>query len=147
LDGYWQRVGRIYRFWTYRQAVERFLASYGRFPEARRHLADRRRTDSPANQRARLQTGSAETSRLQLRILGLQETVRCQSAVIEKLKLAMTEQEVVANHLRQAESADARAAKLLSEANDEYHRLVSLEGIPDNPSAAIPPPHHQAESN
>lgn len=142
LDGYWKRApgGRKYNFWTYRQAVEQFITSFGRFPEARRHLADRRRTLSGTKQRGQRQRDATEASRLQLRILGLQETVRCQSAVIEKLRLAMTAQETVAAHLRQAESAGARAAKLLGEANEEYHRLVSLEGIPDNPSAATSPP-------
>lgn len=138
LDGYWQRSGRIYNFWTYRQALEQFITSYGRYPEAQRHLADRRRTKSAANKRGR-QADPVETSRLQLRILGLQETVRCQSAVIEKLQLAMTAQDAVADHLRKAEGAGARAAELLREANEEYQRLISLEGIPDDPSTAISP--------
>jgi hypothetical protein len=108
----WQRVGKVYRFWTYRNAVERFIASFGRFPEARQ-----RRTGSGTIPRGRLPAAVGDTARLQLRILGLQETVRCQSAVIEKLKLkqAMTEQGAVANYLRQAESASVRAAQLLSE--------------------------------
>jgi hypothetical protein len=78
----------------------------------------------------------SETGRLKLRVWELQETVRCQSAVIEKLRNSMKEQQAVTNHLRQAEIASARAAELLSEANEKYHRLVSLEGMPDDPSGA-----------
>jgi len=82
-------------------------------------------------------TQATETSKLQLRILGLQETVRCQSVVIEKLQQAMSEQSAASNFLRQAESARSRATDLVREASEAYARLVALEGIPDDPSSAV----------
>jgi hypothetical protein len=78
----------------------------------------------------------SETGRLKLRVWELQETVRCQSAVIEKLRELTKELQAVTNHLRQAEIASSRSAELLSEANEEYQELVSLEGMPDDPSGA-----------
>ena len=78
----------------------------------------------------------SETGRLKLRVWELQETVRCQSAVIEKLRELTKKQQAVTDHLRQAEIVSSRAAELWSEANEEYHRLVSLAGMPDDPSGA-----------
>ena len=136
LDGYWQRTGAVYQFRVYRDAAEQFLALFGPFPAARRRRAAGRR---PASTIAAHSQHHDDITRLNLQVMGLQETVRCQSTVIQKLRAAMTEQEIAADHLRHADSARSRAAKLVGEANDEYQRLVSLAGIPDDPSNAARP--------
>ena len=135
LHGYWQRVGKVYRFWAYRHAVEQFLASFGQFPDAQKKLTALRRPSQRPRGDHRGQSSDPDTSKLQLRVLGLQETVRCQSAVIAKLQQAMHAQDAVADFLRQAETASSRVTKLVREANDEYSRLVALEGMPDDPSS------------
>jgi hypothetical protein len=135
LDGYWQRVGQIYLFWAYRPAIEDFVASFGQFPEAQKTLGARRRSRRSLGNDRRGPASAPDTSKLQLRILGLQETVRCQSVVIEKLQQAMSQQEAVSNFLRQAGDAASRAGELVREANEEYRRLVSLEGVPDDASS------------
>src|ERR1700738_655074 len=104
LDGYWQRTGAVYRFWVYRDAAEQFLASFGPFPDARRRRAAGRRGSASTVAASGHSEGANEITRLNLQVMGLQETVRCQSAVMQKLRAAMIEQEIAADHLRHADS-------------------------------------------
>ncbi|WP_131822527.1 hypothetical protein [Mycobacteroides chelonae] len=129
IDGYWQqqRDGSC-RFWLYRDAVEDFLARFGRFPQAKQ-----RRKSSPDNAPAAPRL--PEDPRLGLRVLALQEAVRTQDVVIQKLRAALRQRDVADEHLRDAEAARASSAGLIGEALDAYRSLLALEGIPDDPSS------------
>ncbi|MDO3268023.1 hypothetical protein [Mycobacteroides abscessus] len=130
LDGYWQRVGQVYHFWVYRDAAEAFIDEHGPFPQARHRSRRRPRTDAAID--AAHGPSASHDPGWQMRVMELREVVRCQNEVITKLHAAAAEQEIAADYRRRAESADAKAAQLLREANETYQRLVSIQGIPND---------------
>jgi hypothetical protein len=133
LDGYWTREGRRYRYLVYRDSVEKFLTNHGPFPAAKHRRRPAATNPSPI---PHTYAEHADPSQHQLRVLQLEELVRCQSSVIAKLQAAAEHHDAATEHRRAAEAEDAKSTRLIREAVDEYARLAALEGIPNDPSSA-----------
>lgn len=117
LDGFWVLKGKVYRWYVYEDAVERFIDQCGRYPAARW---------SSGRQAA----GSGRSAE---RILELEHTVRKQSEALDHLHTAFKKQEEAILHLLHANKAVRKAAKNMRKAVAAYGEIARTQGVPSYP--------------
>jgi chromosome segregation ATPase len=144
LDGYWQRTGRIYRFFVYARDLERFTREHGVFPTAKQQWWRDRTTASPgasdtsdvltevAHLATRLAAAERRAEDLEARVQSFTGALTGMSLAYEALSRAVGDQEEAADHLRQADAARSRALQNVLAAASQHAEVVEHIGTPDH---------------